>query len=495
LNKKTIKEPMSKVDTAWLRMEQPSNLMMITGVIRFSEVLDAQRLREVVEQRFLVFPRFRQLAVDGATGANWIADPDFDLGQHIRLVALPGAAGPAELEELVSDLASTSLDHARPLWQFHLVEHYRGGSALVVRIHHCIADGIALVQVFLGLTDPSREAPPVADRPEAWARKRSREGAVFRRLLEPARDGFDFAVNLGQKVVGEGLAMLQQPARAGQYALETRDILAELLSALALPNDPRTRLKGRLGARKAVAWAEPLPLDEVKAVGKAFGCTVNDVLIACAAGALRHYLLSHGEAADALEDIRATVPVNLRPLEHALELGNHFGLVFLSLPLRCDNPLQRLYAVNAEMNRLKSSKQAAVTFGFLAALGHGPSALQKPVLEILSEKASAVLTNVPGPQQPLYLAGAELAEMMFWVPQNGTIGLGISILSYNGQVYFGIISDHRLLSDPHAVIERFTPEFEKLLYLGMMLPLNGRPATSEAQGLLEQALKGLDGQG
>lgn len=476
-------------------MEQPGNLMMITGVIRFSDALDYAGLQRAVEQRFLVFPRFRQKAVDRATGAWWEPDEDFSLDNHVRRVALPGAADRDELERLVSELASTPLDHSRPLWQFHLVESYLGGSALIVRIHHCIADGIALVQVFLTLTDPTREIGPAAERPEAWARKRSRESAIFRRLLEPARDGFDFAVQLGQRMLDEGLAMLHDPARAGQYAVETREIVAELVNALALPNDPRTRFKGRLGVRKTVAWADPLPLDEVKAVGKAFGCTVNDVLIASVSGALRNYLLSSGEAEPLVQDIRATVPVNLRPLEHAHELGNHFGLVFLTLPLRADNPLERLYAVNEEMNKLKSSRQAAVTFGFLAALGLGPSAIQKPVLDLLSEKASAVLTNVPGPQQPLYMAGAEIAEMMFWVPQNGTIGLGISILSYNGKVYFGLISDHRLVPDPQAIIERFRPEFEKLLWLGMMLPLRGRPPAIHAHGLLERAIRELDASG
>jgi WS/DGAT/MGAT family acyltransferase len=233
-----------------------------------------------------------------------------------------------------------------------------------------------------------------------------------------------------------------------------------------------------------VAWAEPLPLDEVKAVSKAFGCTVNDVLIAAVTGALRQYMISVGDDPDDLPDIRATVPVNLRPLEHAQELGNHFGLVFLSLPLSIDSPLERLYAVNDRMNELKSSKQATVTLGFLAALGMGPSAVQKPVLDLLSKKATAVLTNVPGPQKPLYLAGAKLKEMMFWVPQNGSIGLGISILSYNNKVFFGLISDHRLLPEPSTVISRFKKEFEKLLYLGMMLPLQGRPDPQSAKDLL-----------
>lgn len=481
---KLIKEPISKVDTAWLRMEQPTNLMMINGVIMMDEQLDYERLVRTIEQRFLAFRRFRQKAVDGARGAHWVFDEDFDIRQHIRRTALPGAADRAELERLVSDLASTPLDISHPLWQFHVVENYVDGPVIISRIHHCIADGIALVQVFLSLTDPTREGRPSAQEPELWKQRRASEAKVFKRLLDPARQGLDLATYIGQRLVEESSKILQNPAVASSYALEASEIVRELVRSLTLEDDPVTRFKQQLGTRKRVAWTEPLPLEEVKAVSKAFGCTVNDVLIAAVTGAFRQYMISVGDDADSLQDIRATVPVNLRPLEHAQELGNHFGLVFLSLPLSVDSPLERLYAVNERMNELKSSKQATVTLGFLAALGMGPSALQKPVLDMLSKKATAVLTNVPGPQSPLYLAGSKMKELMFWVPQSGSVGLGISILSYNNKVFFGLISDYRLLPEPSAVISRFKSEFEKLLYLGMMLPLDGRPSPQSARSLL-----------
>ena len=487
-----IKEPISKVDTAWLRMEQPTNLMMINGVIFLDGPLDFQRLLETIEQRFLTFRRFRQKAVDRTGGAHWVMDEDFDIRDHVRRTALPGKADQAELERLVSELASTPLDISHALWQFHVVENYIEGPVLISRIHHCIADGIALVQVFLSLTDPTPESRPSARKPEIWKQRRAKESMVFQRLLDPAREGLDFAMHVGQRLIKEGGRMLQDPAIAGDYANEASEIVKELAHSLTLPDDPVTRLKGRLGVRKKVAWAEPLPLAEVKAGSKAFGCTVNDVLIAAVSGALRHYLIEAGDDPEKISDIRATVPVNLRPLEHALELGNHFGLVFLSLPLSRANPLDRLYQVNAEMDELKSSKQAAVTLGFLAALGMGPAVVQKPVLDILSQKATAVLTNVPGPQQPLYLAGSRMKEMMFWVPQNGEIGLGISILSYDGKVFFGLISDRRLVPEPAEIISRFRFEFEKLMYLGFMLPLEGRPAPGAAESVLEHAPIAVD---
>jgi len=191
------------------------------------------------------------------------------------------------------------------------------------------------------------------------------------------------------------------------------------------------------------------------------------VLMATAAGALREYMRDRGEDVDGLA-LRATVPVNLRPLEHAKKLGNHFGLVFLDLPIGEANPVRRLQRVAACMDQLKGSRQAIVAYGLLAALGMAPAALQETALELFSRKASAVATNVPGPQQPLYLAGCTLREMMFWVPQTGSIGVGISILSYNGRVHFGLIADARLIPDPDAVIRRFGREFEKLLYLALM---------------------------
>ena len=142
-----IKEPISKVDTAWLRMEQPTNLMMINGVIIMDENLDYERLLETIEQRFLTFRRFRQKAVDNASGAYWVFDEDFDIRSHVRRTALPGKADKAELERLVSELASTPLDMSHPLWLFYVVENYVDGPVILCRIHHCIADGIALVQV------------------------------------------------------------------------------------------------------------------------------------------------------------------------------------------------------------------------------------------------------------------------------------------------------------------------------------------------------------
>ncbi|MET0225631.1 MAG: WS/DGAT domain-containing protein, partial [Dokdonella sp.] len=360
---------------------------------------------------------------------------------------------------------SSALDPARPLWQFHVVENYRGGGVLVARVHHCYADGLALVQVLLSLTDTAAEPEAHAELAKTWL-KRDR-GSVLERLLEPTQAGLQKLLSAGEKTWGKLTEMLADPSVAAEFAREGSEITRELGIALTLSDDPDTALKGALGVAKRVAWTEPLPLDEVKVLGRALGCTVNDVLLACAAGAIRGYLRDFGEDVDGLT-IRATVPVNLRPLEHAKKLGNHFGLVFLDLPIGEPNPLRRLERVAACMRDLKGRRQAIVAFGLLAALGMGPAALQQPALDLLSRKASAVATNVPGPQQPLYLAGVEVRELMFWVPQTGSISLGLSILSYNGKVFFGVIGDGKRVRDPDAIVQRFGTEFEKLMLIALM---------------------------
>jgi diacylglycerol O-acyltransferase / wax synthase len=464
-SQRNAREPMSKVDTAWLRMESPTNLMMITSVLIFSGTLELAKLKRLIVSRFLAFRRFRQKAVDGPSGSLWQTDADFDIDWHVKPAALPGKGDKVALERYVSELASTPLDHARPLWQFHLIENYDGGSVAISRIHHCYADGLALVQVMLSLTDAAPKPEKRKELARVWLPKD--QGSVFERLLEPARAGLAKAIDFGGKAIDKGGDLMRDPTLASAIAREGSEIVRELAIALSLADDPPTAFKGPLGANKRCAWADPLPLEDVKAIGRVLRCTVNDVLLACAAGALRGYLRSLGEDVDGMT-IRATVPVNLRPLEHAKKLGNHFGLVFLELPIGEANPLRRLERVAASMRELKRSRQAALTFGLLAAVGMAPAAVQRMALELFSRKATTVATNVPGPQMPLYLAGCEVREMMFWVPQNGTIGMGLSILSYNGRVHFGIIADSKRVPDPEPLVQRFAREVEKLTLITLM---------------------------
>jgi diacylglycerol O-acyltransferase / wax synthase len=453
------RERMSAVDTAWLRMDRPTNLMQITGILVLETPLDLDRYRRTLEDRLIQrFSRFRQRVEQDLTGAWWSDDPDFSIDNHLSLHRLPSGDAKARLQQLASRLAVQSLDPRHPLWHFDLVEDYQGGTAIIVRIHHCIADGIALIGVMLSLTGDSAATP--ASRPSGRRAGEREEAHFWTPLLEPLADP--------EKLVG--------------YGRDGVGIVAELLKLAALPKDSPTRFKGRAGRIKSIAWSEPIPLDEVKAVGKSMACSVNDVLLAAVAGAMRRYLLTKGDSVDGVE-IRAMVPVNMRSEGDEDQLGNRFGLVTLLLPVFEGNPFARVFEVRRRMRELRNSYLPPVSLALLYAMGLVPQFLQNQALDLLAAKASAVMTNVPGPSEPLYLAGARLSQMMFWVPQSGDIGMGVSILSYAGMVQFGLITDHGMVPDPEAITPLFKHEFETML-LALLL---GRwseaidPASIEAE--------------
>nr|WP_232290717.1 wax ester/triacylglycerol synthase family O-acyltransferase [Polaromonas naphthalenivorans] len=486
-------ERMSKVDTAWLRMDNQANLMQIIGVWQLAPGVKYAAVCERIENTLVRYDRFRQCAVQDATGASWVADPGFDLAHHVVREKLPRSASGDEqraLQDRVAELAGQRLDRARPLWRFHLIEDYTGpdgvrGSAMILRLHHCIADGVALIGVTLSMVDGG--APPAE--PAATAQDAVPQGAqawVVETLLNPfthlavkALDalGDGAARSLGRlNPAGQGPG-LEQGVEAGVKAsLDMARLLLQVATdsaALALmPDDSPTRLKGKSGGIKKVAWCPPIPLDEVRAVAKALGCSLNDVLLSCMAGALGEYLKSQGDDV-AGQEIRAMVPVNLRPQEPSLRLGNHFGLAPLLLPIGMVNPVERLYEVRRRMAALKGSYQPLLAFGLLAVAGLLPKPAQDMMLGIFSKKTTAVMTNVPGPREKLRFCGATLEQSMFWVPQSGDVGLGVSILSYGGGVQFGVITDSALCPEPQRIIDEVAPEFARLAMVTLMLPWDG----------------------
>jgi len=462
-------ESMSKVDTAWLRMDSASNLMAILGVWTLKPGIRHADLCRRVEERLLKYDRFRQRVHEDATGARWM-DHDIDVRQHVVREKLPRRADPqAALQERIGELAMVPLDRARPLWQMHLVEDYDGGSALIVRIHHCIADGIALILVTMSLVDGGK--PPLQRRRRAEAE--GSEGWLGENLIGPVAALAARALDAAGEGAAKSLGLLLEPKQGAQASLRLAQlgyqVVSDALSLLLMSDDSRTRLKGKPGTKKRVAWCPPLPLDEVKEVGKALGCSINDVLLACVAGAIGQYLREQGDDVEGVE-IRAMVPVNLRPPEQAWKLGNHFGLAPLVLPVGIANPVERVYEVRRRMAALKDSTQPLLAFAVLAVAGLLVKPAQEALLDLFQRKATAVMTNVPGPRERLQFLGATLQDCMFWVPQSGDIGLGVSILSYAGGVQFGVISDTLLCPDPQRIIDRFAPEFERLALITMMLP-------------------------
>jgi WS/DGAT/MGAT family acyltransferase len=473
-------ERMDPVDVAWWRMDRPANPMVIVGVLMVAGPVDIARLERTLARRLLAFRRFGQRVETSGAGIWWCEDPHFDISHHIKRVRLPGRGLKAELERFVADLASQPLDPSHPLWQFHIVEDYAGGAAVVARIHHAIADGIALIGVALSLTDERPDAPSLPRKRERPVTNRDQSLEFPLQAIVNLASGVVEMVGTGLSLSTEALqaalGLATHPAKAAETLREGTGIAAELAYLLLMPDDSPTRFKGKPSGDKRVAWTDPIPLPEVKAVSQALGCSVNDMLLAAVTGALNGYLRDHGDATDGVE-VRALVPIDLRKPGSASELGNRFGVLALELPVGLGSPLARLHEVHRRMEVLKQSNEPAVTLGLLAALGNAPQAVQDKVFDLLLSRASAVITNVPGPQQPLYLAGSELKQIMFWVPRPHDIGMGVSILSFNGQVQFGLITDAALVPDPKSIVARFKPEFEQLLYF-VLLELR-EPVTTE----------------
>ena len=475
------RERMSSVDTAWLRMDTPTNLMMIVGVMMFEGPADLARIKRTLEARLSRYTRFRQRVLQDPSGAYWVHDEHFDTSNHVHVVNLAGAhqAGTSNkeaLEQYVAALTTQSLDFNKPLWHMTVVERYEGdgvvGHALIIRIHHCIADGIALIGVMYSLFDEAPEAPEAGEEPAGLKRIREKREAKsaaragmdpMEQFFAPLSDAAGKALAVSGDVASRYMDMMSNPEKFADYAKIAAAVTAEIAQLATMPNDSPTRFKGTPSAVKHVAWSAPLPLTDIKAVCKVLGVSVNDILLASVAGAMRGYLAEKGDDTEGIE-VRGFVPVNLRPRGAEHKLGNHFGLVALVLPVGIENPFVRLYDVKRRMDDLKSSYQAALSMGILGTVGFLPRAIQKQVLDMFSSKGSAVMTNVPGPQQALHMAGARLAQQMFWVPQSGDIGIGVSILSYNGQVQFGLVTDHKFVEDPQAIVSRFSVEFDKLVY-------------------------------
>jgi len=419
-------QPFAAADSAWLRMDDATNRMNVVGVLMLREPVDLALLGRLLEERFLVHERFRQRSRESfwqLGRPRWVAHEAFRLEDHLLRARLADPGDERALQQFVSEVMSAPLDRSRPLWELHYVENFGTGAAIVARLHHCIADGVALVRLLLSLAEPSPSdaAGPAPRIPKAVGKPVGPAG--YLRALGSA------VVTLGK------LAFMSF--------------------------DPRTRLKGRLGVEKTVTWSEPIPLEDVRRTGRALGSTVNDVLLTAVASALHRYLSRHGPVPDGM-DVRAVVPVNLRAESDPTTLGNRFGLVFLPLPVGPATPRERLRELKARMDRLKRSAEAMVVFTLLRLFGATWGAIEHGVVLLLGKKATAVMTNVPGPRAPLYLCGSRIDDVVFWVPQSGRLSLGVSIFSYVGRIRIGIAADRSLVADPDTIVADFHAALEEL---------------------------------
>ena len=453
---------LSSADAAWLHMDRPTNLMVINSVLLFDQPVDWERAKEITQRRLVDrYPRFREKVVDSRRPfgpPRWELDADFALEHHMHHLAMPSPGDPGQLQELAGELMTVPLDRNRPLWQSYLVDGYREGAALIVRMHHCIADGIALARVMFSLTDAEAEAGIEPLRP-GYAETRSR--LLIGGAPVPGTRRLKRVLDAGATVARQGAHIAASPRHAARVAgAVTRDGTTAL-KLLLTPADAATALKGEPRVSRRVAWSEPLSLAMIKRTAHANEATVNDVLLAAVSGGLRHYLRDRHSP---VGEIQAMVPFNLRPLERAVprSLGNRFGLVLVSLPVGVSGSYRRLVQVSRRMDEIKRSREPAVSYGILSAAGVAPSAVQRRIVDMFSAKGTVVLTNVPGPTETVYFAGTAVRSVLVWAPTSGHIGMSISIFSYRGEVTVGLMVDAALVPDPEQVVAALSQELARL---------------------------------
>jgi WS/DGAT/MGAT family acyltransferase len=455
-----------------LRVDNPTSVTMVTGLMIFGAPIPRERMEAIIKDRILRFDRFRQRLVvprQSWRRPYWQDAPSLDFAYHLKEVTLPPPADQAALQELLGKLAITPLDRSRPLWQMHLVGPCNHGCALICRVHHSLADGVALAHVVLSMTDcASPDGAPEQEQAEA-----EREALTPERIVGRRRGA--------RRLVQRGLSRLMDLPEASELAQFAADAAADVGDIVFSPDDTPTVLRGAPSVPKRVVWSDAIPLDDIKAVGRRMGATVNDILLTATAGALRDYLLARGESLDSAT-LRALVPVSLRPPGRETELGNRIGVLFLPLPVELADPAERLAELKWRMDGHKGSLQAPILGAAMRAGGRLPTLPLNLAVDYLCTKASVVVTNVKGPTERRTVAGSPMEAIMFWIPRYGGIGVAVTILSYAGQVRVGVISDRDTVADPETIVADFQDEVKALL-AQVTEPPQAPPAPSLASRL------------
>lgn len=455
-----VRRLVGPVDATWLRMDRPNNLMVIDSVVWFDTPVDWDRLAAVVGRRMVArYPVFRQRPVPSWNPfmpPSWEDDPHFQLERHIVRATLAGADGPgdeAALERYVERQMHRPFHRDHPLWEMHFVDGFGSGSALVVRVHHALADGMALSQVLMSLTDATRTAD-LHDPEPVESSLPGRQGGPLGIAGSVGAGGLRLLSVAGSLATPGGL----------RDALAVADGAVRAGGKLLLHRNPDTPLRGTPGQKKLASWSRPRRVADIKRIGRLADATVNDVLVAAVSGAIHTYLLDHGSEP---ADLATMVPVNLRPLDEELppELGNRFALVLLSLPTGERTPLLRLEATKHRMDAIKHSPEAALTFGLLTTIGRTRPEVERRLIDFFSAKAIGVTTNVVGPQRRRYLAGSPIAGVLSWAPGSGNQTLNVAIFSYNRAVRVGFKADATVVPDVAKLVHAFEAEMDQLMRL------------------------------
>jgi len=450
------REPLSGADNAWRRMGRTDNLMTITGILWFDRQVGYDELCERLASRLLRFDRFKQ-KVGGRKRRflmpYWETVEDFDIESHVYDISLPEPADDETFQRFVGRLMSRPLDERRPLWEAYLVEDVDAGpgNAMAIRINHSIGDGFALLYVLLGLVDdPAGIEFPIGNMPPPPGA----DGTTPSVATRPRKHRADSGSSPDEGPDLDGMRFGKLGAAFGG--------LRGAFDLATMSDEPETSLRGELGQAKRAGWTDKIELDRIKEIKREHDATVNDVLLAVTAGAFRRVLERRGEDTEGLE-LRCTAPVNLKPMAKRGEgLGNGFGLAFLPLPVGTRDLDERIRTVRDRTGIRKIGIEAYLMYSLLRIGGRVPESLQELVMAFFEERSTAIVTNVPGPMDTIELAGAEVTDLVFWVPQAIDQGIGISLLTYDGSVRVGIAADANLVPDAAELSTAFEREVEAL---------------------------------
>ncbi|MFP5362875.1 MAG: WS/DGAT/MGAT family O-acyltransferase [Thermoleophilia bacterium] len=453
---------LTAVDAAFLHQEGPASHMHIGALVRaagpappYEEFLDS------IRARLHHVPRYRQRLVypPASTGRPlWADDSDFNLEYHVRHTALPAPGSEEQLTNLAARVFSQQLDRSKPLWELWLVEGLAdGGFALLSKSHHAMIDGIAGVDLGTVLFDLTPDGRPPEEGLEPWTP--DREPRPLDLLAAGVAGMTKASFGLAAKAVGS----LTRPERALEEVAVAAEGLGEIVWAAANPAPP-SPLNVEIGPHRRFAGVAS-DLADFKAVKNAFGGTVNDVVLTVVAGALRHWLHSRGVRTQGLE-LRALVPVSVRHRDSEQNgTGNRLAVMRGPLPVYVEDPVERLDVVRAAMDDLKESKQAVGAEVLTSMQQFAPPTIlaQASRLNFSTRLFNLIVTNVPGPQFPLYVQGREMTAVfpIAFLPENHA--LAIAIMSYNGQMNFGLLGDYDAMPDLDAFGEAIEAALAELV--------------------------------
>ncbi|MEM6794654.1 MAG: WS/DGAT domain-containing protein [Acidobacteriota bacterium] len=421
-------EPVHPRDRVWLQDDE-TNLMVINSIFTL-DTIQVEDLRRVWQERVLdarigevaPYARFTKTVARRGRRLFWRVDEDFDIKRHIFTLKGEGLGSRQGLQDYIGEEASKPLSFEIPPWQLQLVENFADGqSAVISRTHHVYGDGMGLLPVVLSLMDldeAGSHQPP--------------------------------------KTRGVG-------GKMWQVATKSALVGGPLLASRALAPADESLFHGPpLSGEKRFAWTPGLDLGEIKAAKNRLAATVNDVLMTAVAGGLRRYAVRRDE--DVPESFRVSMPVNVRHPDSPPTMDNRFGAVLVELPVGIADDRKRLLEVKRRMDGLKRSVEPFVYYGSIhVVLSALPAVLGRGLVDFYAQKCSAVMSNVPGPQDPLWLAGRRVRSMLFWVPQRANIGLGISIFSFAGEVRIGLYADAAVVPEPAELIADIEAALEHLM--------------------------------